>query len=252
VPVIVTRPLQEATAWVERLRHHGVDAVALPLIAIGPAPEPRELALAWARLPTYHAVMFVSANAVRGFFANGPAAGFTQRAWAPGPGTADALVQAGVPPDTIDQPDADSAQFDSEALWETVASQLSPGARVLVVRGADAEGLPSGREWLREQAEAVGAQVDSVAAYVRSPPAWGKAELDLARRAMADGSVWIFSSSEAVANLQGLLPGGDWHAARAVATHPRIAESARNAGFGVVRESRPALEEVLASLQWAG
>ncbi|MGE3348297.1 MAG: uroporphyrinogen-III synthase, partial [Ramlibacter sp.] len=37
--------------------------------------------------------------------------------------------------------------------------------------------------------------------------------------------------------------------ARAVATHPRIAQAAREAGFGVVCESRPALADVVASIE---
>ena len=38
----------------------------------------------------------------------------------------------------------------------------------------------------------------------------------------------------------------DWRRARAVATHPRIAETLRAAGWGVVVESRPALQDVMA------
>ena len=36
--IIVTRPEREALAWAEQLQARGFDAVALPLIAIGPAP----------------------------------------------------------------------------------------------------------------------------------------------------------------------------------------------------------------------
>jgi uroporphyrinogen-III synthase len=61
--------------------------------------------------------------------------------------------------------------------------------------------------------------------------------------------VWLFSSSEAVANLQSLLPDQSWQQARAVATHPRIAQAARTAGFGVVCESRPILGAVVASIE---
>ena len=63
--------------------------------------------------------------------------------------------------------------------------------------------------------------------------------------AATDGSVWLFSSSEAV----GHLPAADWSQARAVATHPRIAEAVRAAGWGVVVESRPALTDILASIE---
>ncbi|HEY3049162.1 MAG TPA: uroporphyrinogen-III synthase, partial [Polaromonas sp.] len=63
-----------------------------------------------------------------------------------------------------------------------------------------------------------------------------------------DGSVWLFSSSEAVANLasQPHLSRLDWRRARAVATHPRIADTLRAAGWGVVVESRPALKDIKA------
>jgi uroporphyrinogen-III synthase len=62
-------------------------------------------------------------------------------------------------------------------------------------------------------------------------------------------SAWLFSSSQAIANLLTLEPRADWSGARAVATHPRIAESARSAGFGVVCESRPGLDAVIAALE---
>ncbi|MDQ3273162.1 MAG: uroporphyrinogen-III synthase, partial [Pseudomonadota bacterium] len=58
-------------------------------------------------------------------------------------------------------------------------------------------------------------------------------------------SVWLFSSSEAV----GHLPPGDWSQGRALATHPRIAEAARAAGWGVVVESRPTLADIVASIE---
>ena len=38
--VIVTRPAREAAHWVVQLQAQGVDAAALPLIAIGPCTDP--------------------------------------------------------------------------------------------------------------------------------------------------------------------------------------------------------------------
>ncbi len=113
--------------------------------------------------------MFVSANAVQGFFAAAgrrpwPAA---TRAWSPGPGTTQALVAAGVPAERVDAPPADAAQFDSEALWPVIAPQLQAGLRVLLVRGAGADGRPAGRDWLARQLQQAGARVDTVVAYAR-------------------------------------------------------------------------------------
>lgn len=258
--ILVTRPLREAQEWVQALRQAGHDARALPLIGIGPAPDPAAVQLAWHRLGDYQGAMFVSANAVAGFFDARPAgaADFTStliatRAWATGPGTRQALLRANVPAGRIDAPPADAAQFDSEALWQIVGAAVGPGSRVLIVRGGDAaDGASSqgaGRDWFAGHVHEAGGTVDFVVSYQRVRP-----QLDVAQRALAQASagsdaVWLFSSSEAVHNLLISLPGQDWRAARAVATHPRIAQAVREAGFAVVRESRPALAEVRASIE---
>ena len=107
--VIVTRPEREAQDWVQALQQAGYAAQALPLIGIGPAPDLDAVHRAWRQLHQYLGVMFVSANAVAGFFAARPAdavalsadAGSATRAWATGPGTTQALLRAGVPAERI-------------------------------------------------------------------------------------------------------------------------------------------------------
>jgi len=126
------------------------------------------------------------------------------------------------------------------------------GDRLLLVRGGDSEGRSQGRDWLARQVAARGAAVETVVAYVRQLPQWSEAQRARARRAAGDGSLWLFSSSEAAANLGRLLPGQPWGAARAIATHPRIAQAVRALGFGSVRESRPAFDAVVASIESAG
>ncbi|MGD9775166.1 uroporphyrinogen-III synthase [Diaphorobacter sp.] len=267
---IVTRPSHDAAAWVARLQAQGIAAQALPLITIGPVTSPalrESLQQARSRLSGYHAVMFVSGNAVQYFFeSDQPAARNLQtlaaiktRFWAPGPGTLSALLQAGLAPECIDAPGAEAAQFDSEALWQVVAPQITAGARVLIVRGstthADTHGTPiaaeggNGRDWLARQITAAGGAVDFVAAYERGAPVLDADQRALARVAASDGSVWLLSSSEALANLCAVLPGQHWGAARALATHPRIAQTARAAGFGSVHECRPEPDEVAASIK---
>jgi uroporphyrinogen-III synthase len=250
--VVVTRPAQEGQRWVRQLAERGHQAIALPLLAITPAPDPAALAQARAALPQLQAVMFVSGNAVHAFLA--PAVEWPPgvRAWAPGPGTRQALLEAGVPAAQVDAPAEDAVQFDSERLWEVVRGQLRAGERVLIVRGANAEGREQGREWLGEQLAAAGVQVTTVAAYARGVPVWNSEQAAQARSAAADASWWLFSSSEAAANLARLLPGQSWAAARAVATHPRIAEAVRALGFGNIRMARPAFADVVASIESAG
>lgn len=255
--VVVTRPGREGARWADAMQASGLRAVVLPLIAIACAADPRPVRVAWERLGDFSAVMFVSANAVEQFFRQGPsqalgahaAFGGATRAWAPGPGTAAALVRAGVDAACVDAPPADAPQFDSEALWQAVDGQVPAGGRVLIVRGGDSEGNGAGRDWLAGQLAAAGVQVETVVAYVRHAPVWDTGQLAQARCAAGDASVWLFSSSQAVAHLLDLLPGQDWSGARALATHPRIAQAARDAGFGVVCESRPAVDAVVAALE---
>jgi len=260
--VIVTRPEREAQRWVTDLLAHGLEALALPLIRLGPVEDPTELIRVGQQLREYAGVMFVSANAADHFFASTRSlSAFSAlqgvagtRAWATGPGTARALLRAGVPAERIDVPPADSAQFDSEALWRIVSSKVRPGDRVLIVRGADeADGAVSlagsGRDWFARQIRASGAQAEFVVAYRRSAPKLSPSQRELACQAASDGSVWLFSSTQAVRNLLDCLPEQGWHQARALATHPRIAAVARSAGFGVVAESRPTLSDVRATLE---
>ena len=260
--VIITRPQREAQRWVRDLTTLGLDTQCLPLIVIAETAQPAQLTRAWQQLGSYLAVMFVSGNAVTHFFSAPGAraaefaaqADLRTRAWATGPGTAKALLHATVAPERIDAPAADAGQFDSEALWRRVAAQVHPSARVLIVRGADTADdtgaqTGSGRPWFAEQVLAAGGVVDFVAAYQRRAPDFSTAEHALARQAAGDGSVWLFSSAQAVANLHTALPGQNWAAAHALATHPRIADAVREAGFGVVLESRPTLPDVAAALQ---
>ena len=257
--VLVTRPQREAEPWVERLRGQSVDAHALPLIEIGPAPDAAALASARERLGEFKAAMFVSSNAVHGLLeekAPGSRmdtawAAIKTRAWATGPGTRDALLAWGVPAASIDAPADDAAQFDSEALWARVGAGVRAGDRVLIVRGADAQGRVQGLDWLAQQLEAAGAAVETVASYCRRAPQWTDAQRSVAEQAAAEGSLWLFTSSEAVHNLRALLPAQDFSRASAVATHERIAQAAREAGFGVVRTSRPAFGDIVRSIESA-
>lgn len=236
------------------------------------------------------AIMFVSAAAVQHFFAvplpAPQAARVRTRFWAPGPGTARALARAlsahGLGADHIDAPAADAAQFDSEALWPVVAPQLRAGQRVWIVRGtslaatdptdpadpppkavqavqadlADPAAAPAwagnGRDWLIQQCQAAGAQVQTCVAYERRPPPRTAALQAQLHSATAAGSLWLFSSSEAVAHLRQLAPAADWTQASALATHPRIAAAARAAGFGRVIDTRPTLADVLRTLKFNG
>ena len=259
--VIVTRPAPQAGQWVNALRSAGLDALALPLIEIAGPPDPEAVLVAWQRLQEFDALMFVSANAVAQFFALKPpgldASALKPRFFVTGPGSVAALLQVGVPRQRMDAPSETAVQFDSEALWHVVQAQVHSGWRVLIVRGntdaaageAGSATTGVGRDWFAAQLQERGVAAEFVVAYARRAPTLGANALALLQVAAADGSVWLFSSSEAVTNLCALAAGQSWRQARAVATHTRIAQAAQAAGFAVVRESRPALADLVASIE---
>lgn len=258
---IVTRPAKEAAVWVDDLRARGIEAMALPLITIAGVADPAPVHQAWSRLCQYDAVMFVSGNAVRHFFALRPAGvsnPFAQsrsplRAWVTGPGSEAALLECGVVSGAIDAPAKAGGQFDSEALWQRVRARYASGMRLLIVRGTaageESTSQGAGRDWLAQQVITGGGTVDFVAAYERRAPVWTTAEVAFIREASMDGSVWIFSSAEAVGNLRASLPQQSWEQACGLATHARIAQAVRQIGFARILESRPLPEDVAASIE---
>jgi uroporphyrinogen-III synthase len=241
--VIVTRPERDARAWADALQARGVGCEILPLIEITALPDPSALVQAWQAVPDHLAVMFVSANAVRFFMATRPMGmefSFC-RAWSTGPGTRAALLEAGWPEGLIDSPDVGSPQFDSEALWALVAERIEAAVAaslarpsVLIVRGADAGGDLAGRDWLAMQLQSVGVKVLQTVAYSRQAPQLTSAQHHLARLAALDGSAWLFSSSEAAQHLLKVCHDLPLSRARALATHPRIAQRLLQSGWGQV------------------
>ena len=220
----------------------------MPLIEIAPPLDPRPVDDAWRSLGGRGLLVFVSGNAVARFFAARPAgAPWPQGllAAAPGPGTAESLRAEGVPAAAIVAPAADARQHDSESLWQELRSHDWQGRSVLLVRG------DGGRDWLAERLAEAGATVDAVATYRRLAPPLSDAErrhVDAALAAPAQHA-WLFSSSEAVARLETLDGVSIASGSRALATHPRIAMRAREAGFGEVVEVNPGLDAVVACIQ---
>ncbi len=224
----------------------GQAAQALPLIDIAAPRDPAPVQAAWQQLAGLALVMFVSANAVEHFFQERPAG----LAWpadvlaaSTGPGTSRALREAGVPEAALVQPAVDSPRLDSEALWAQLQGRDWQGRAALIVRGED------GRDWLADTLQARGAQVRFVAAYRRLRPQLDdqqEALLAAALRAPAE-HLWLFSSSEAVANLRALKPRANWSSGQALASHPRIAQAAHAAGFATVAVVPPTPQAVV---QW--
>ncbi len=249
--LVLTRPRQQAGDWLHRLAALGTHAVSLPLIEIV-AGAPQAAAAAWQHLPGAALAMFVSPNAVEHFF-KGRTGDWPANTLAAcvGPGSARALLSAGVPPQLIIQPPADAASLDSEHLWPLLASRDWQGKLALILRG------DGGRDWLAERLREQGARTLDFSVYQRRCPVLDVAAQGLLADVVADvveqadaRYVWLFSSAEAIGHLASLLPSlaaADWSRQRAIATHARIAERARQLGFGDVVLARPDAAAVAAA-----
>lgn len=249
--LVLTRPRQQAADWLARLADEGVTATSFPLLEIR-ARDGSAAAAAWAALPGAALAMFVSPNAVDGFFAAQPAGASWPAATLAacvGPGSARALEAAGVPAASIVQPPQDAASLDSEHLWPLLADRDWRGRRAIFLRGN------GGRDWLAERLRERGAATEYFGVYERGAP-----RLDAAERARLGAllaaphvHVWLLSSAEAVGHLAALAaPGTDWRRQRAIATHERIAAAARAVGMAHVVLARPDAAAVAAALRSLG
>ena len=259
--LLVTRPEPQASAWAEQLRALGLDgAQPLPLIDIQGPADPAPVQALWRQLHQARLLMFVSPSAVDWFFRLRPAGclwpDHTLPA-APGPGTARALAQtaaeAGLTLPQVICPDEDAAQFDSETLWPLLQTLDWQEQAAWTISGGDRQDA-KGRAWLSEQLRSQGARVTALLTYQRSAAHWTPTQQALAHAAVQHphDHRWLFSSSEAIDHLTDtLLPGQSWQQATALATHPRIAERARLAGFGRVIPVRPTPEAVVTALRHA-
>jgi uroporphyrinogen-III synthase len=260
--VIVTRPADQARPWVDDLTAQGWQAQSFPLIEIADALDEAQRSALHARAAQMDVCMWVSSNAVSHFYqqkrplaqVNTARAAINNivsmqhiRHWATGPGTVAALQQHGVALAQIDAPDLQAAQWDSQALWQRVASQIQAAKKVLILRGEDVGTPSASRDWLAQQIHAAGGTVELVAVYQRRAPQFSAAQVAWAQEAANDGSVWIFSSSQALTHLPAIA--GGWVAARCIVTHERIAQAAQAKGFAVVCTSRPDVRDVVQSIK---
>ncbi|CAN5304773.1 N/A [soil metagenome] len=244
--LVLTRPRRQAGEWLARLSALGVAAQSLPLIEIVPGAQ-QAADGAWAQLPGAALAMFVSPNAVEHFFAARSGAWPAQTlAACVGPGSARALLDAGVPADLIVQPPADAQSLDSEHLWPLLAGRDWSGKLALILRG------DGGRDWLAERLRERGARTLDFSVYQRRCPVLdddGQALL-AAILSAPERNVWLFSSAEAIGHLQSLAPAGTgWASGRCIATHARIAERARAVGVGNVVLARPDAAAVVQALR---
>jgi uroporphyrinogen-III synthase len=240
--VLVTRPARQAGGFAERLGVLGATPVIFPAIAILPPADPAPLARMHEALETYDYAVFVSANAVE--YGAPPRERWPPRlvAFAPGPGTAEALAAAGIGNARIP-----AASFDSEGLLALPELSHVRGKRIVVLRG---EG---GRELLGDTLVARGATVDRVACYRRAKPQHGAKGLGEALCGGRIDAVTI-NSSEGLHNLWSLIDTATkdaWKRIPTFAPHPRIAAAARALGLAAFETAAGDAGLIAGLLEWA-
>jgi uroporphyrinogen-III synthase len=240
--ILVTRPARQAGALAQKIAALGGAPVIFPAIAILPPADPAPLARAHAALGTYDYAVFVSANAVEYGVPDARLWPAKLIAFAPGPGTAEALATLGIAGARIP-----ATTFDSEGLLALPEFAAPRGKRVAIFRG------DGGREQLGDALRARGATVDYVACYRRAAPATGAQGLAEAFREGRIDAVTI-TSSEGLDNLWAIADEATraaWRARPTFVPHPRIAARAREHGLAAVETAGGDAGLVAGLLEWA-
>lgn len=223
--ILITRPARQSAALAAKIAALGGRPVIFPAIVILPPADRAVLERAHAALSRYQYAFFVSANTVEYGVPDARRWPQTLIAFAPGPGTAQALADAGIPNVKVPH-----EHFDSEGLLALPELQNVQGKRVIVFRG------DGGRELLGDTLRARGAHVDYVESYRRARPQSGGAGI---AHAFAEGRIDAITvtSSEGLDNLWAIADAptrAAWKNRPTFVPHPRIAEHARERGLHAI------------------
>lgn len=229
--IVVTRARSQASALSARLRALGAEVVEVPVLAVEPSLERRDLVAAVQRLreaggrPRW--LVLTSQNAVGLLWeaireAGGDARWFAGvRIAAIGSATAAALARCGLVADLVPE------EYVAERLAEQMIQAGVEGARVLLPRAAAA------RDVLPRRLSEAGAEVEVVPIYrVVVPP--GTSERLREQLALGPVDAVTFTSSSTVSHFVSALAGGSFPpGAIAACIGPITARAAVQAGFPV-------------------
>lgn len=199
--VVVTRARAQASKLTALLEAEGAKVVEVPTIKIISPTDPAPLAKAVDEINSYKWIILSSANGVEYFFQALKAAGKDSRALATakiaavGSATAKALEGYGITADLI------PSEYRAEGLADALASEITPGDKILLARAKVA------REVLPERLRALNAEVDVVTAYETISECADKEALVAALQDEESDPIVTFTSSSTVTNLLTALDG---------------------------------------------
>ena len=237
--IVVTRPARQSAGLAQQIAALGGTPLIFPSIVILPPRDRGALEEAHRRLAEYAYAIFVSANAVEFGVVDRASWPPGLIAFAPGPGTATALREAGVPDVRLP-----ATTMDSDGLLALPEFADIAGKPIVIFRGG------GGRDLLPDALLARGARVAQVDCYQRARPTSSPAGLIEAWRDHRVDAVTI-TSSEGLTNLWDLLDAEGRRYLRATPVfvpHARIGEHARTLGLATVVVTPPADAGLLASL----
>lgn len=232
--VVITRPAGTARTLATQVRALGGVPLLLPGLALRAAADPAAARMALAAALQYELLIFTSPAAVR-FAARLMPLRSKAMVFAVGQGTARLLRRHGV------AAQAPGGPQDSEGLLALQALRTLSGRRVALV------GAAGGRGVLREQLAARGGVLREAHVYRRVPPRLDRRHVGALLALPADTRV-LWSSAEALQQLQRLLPAAAWASlcrATAVVSSERLAQAAQLAGFARISRAASALGEDL-------
>lgn len=247
--IVLTQPAPRVERLARRLRERGHQVACLPARRLVPRAGARE---AVAGIGGYDWVVFVSPGAIE------LAAAVLETDWPGGtgvavigPGSAEALAEAGISPAPGRLVMPAAPPYDADALLRCPPFDAPPGKRLLVLRGE--QGRTDWIDTLRQR----GATVDAASIYRSERVEPAADELAVVSGWARDDlrACWSFSATGSVA------ASGTWLDAlglkawalrqRALCIHPRIGEALRAVGWSAVELVAPGERALIAALESA-
>jgi uroporphyrinogen-III synthase len=250
-PVIITRPLAQASAFAARVAAVGRQGVIFPLLEIQALEDASALDETLSKLADFALVAFVSPNAVHAAFSRIQHWPTSLTIAVMGTGSRVALAEHGITDATarIISP-VNPERTDSETLLEVLDFSALDGREVLIVRGE------SGREFLADALRSHGISVTQIAAYQRVAPEFTQQRQQDLKLMLERENDWVVTSSEALRTLFSWVKKLDLDHAVAkmqrqhiFVSHARIEETAKNLGFQLTTLTGSGDESLLVALQ---